>query len=50
VAQINAEQTVSAKDFDLFHITDDVEDAVNYVNAFYSVDKPDNRLAPNYEL
>jgi predicted Rossmann-fold nucleotide-binding protein len=49
-AMLDAEQTISAKDFDLFHITDDVEDAVNYVNAFYSIDKPDNRLAPNYEL
>jgi uncharacterized protein (TIGR00730 family) len=47
---LETEHTISAKDFDLFHITDDVEDAVNYVNAFYSVDKPDNRLAPNYEL
>jgi uncharacterized protein (TIGR00730 family) len=49
-AMLDAEQTISAKDFDLFHITDEVEDAVNYVNAFYSIDKPDNRLAPNYEL
>ena len=47
---LEAEHTISAKDFDLFLITDDIEDAVNYVNAFYAIDKPDNKLAPNYEL
>ena len=49
-AMLEAEQTISAKDFDLFLITDEIEDAVSYVNAFYAIDKPDNKLAPNYEL
>ena len=47
---LEAEHTIGAKDFDLFLITDDIEDAVSYVNAFYAIDKPDNKLAPNYEL
>ena len=47
---LEAEHTIGAKDFDLFLITDDIEDAVSYVNAFYAVDKPDHQLAPNYEL
>ena len=47
---LEAEHTISAKDFDLFLITDEIEDAVSYVNAFYAIDKPDNQLAPNYEL
>ena len=47
---IEAEATVSAKDLDLFHITDDVEDVVRYVNAFYSIEQTVNKLAPNYEL
>ena len=47
---LEAEHTIGAKDFDLFLITDEIEDAVSYVNAFYAVDKPDHQLAPNYEL
>ena len=47
---LEAEHTIGAKDFDLFLITDEIEDAVSYVNAFYAIDNPDNQLAPNYEL
>jgi hypothetical protein len=44
------EGTIHLKDLDLFLITDDIEECVKYVNDFYSVESPNNKLAPNYEL
>ena len=47
---LEQEHTVNAKDLDLFLVTDDIDETVKYVNDFYSVESPNNKLAPNYEL
>lgn len=47
---LEQEHTINAKDLDLFYITDDIDEVVNYVNEFYSSGKPNNTLSPNYEL
>lgn len=39
----------SPGDMNLFHLTDDIEEVVEIINAFYSGDKPEN-LHPNYDL
>jgi len=40
---------ISPEDMNLFHLTDDPEEAVRIVNEFYSGEKQD-KLTPNYEL
>lgn len=47
---LEQEHNVNLKDLDLFLITDDIEETVKYVNDFYSLESPNNKLAPNYEL
>jgi uncharacterized protein (TIGR00730 family) len=47
---LEQEHTISAKDLDLFLITDDIEEVVKYVNDFYATSQTNNQLAPNYEL
>ncbi len=39
---------INAVDLDLFHITDDADDAVQYINAFYAENKEE--LSPNFDL
>lgn len=41
--------TVNPEDLNLFHITDDVEDAVRVINEFYAGDRQ-AKLSPNFEL
>lgn len=42
---------ISAKDLDLFHIVDDVEEVIEIINKFYPEDESgDGQLTPNYEL
>jgi uncharacterized protein (TIGR00730 family) len=36
--------TISAKDLDLFHVTDDLDEAVNIITSFYS----DRAIKPNF--
>ncbi len=36
--------TISAKDLDLFHVTDDLDQAINIITSFYS----DRSIAPNF--
>ena len=38
---------ISEGDMDLFLVTDDVEEAVQYINSFY--DQPDSTMAPNFQ-
>lgn len=48
---LETHKTVSAKDLDLFHIVDDVEEVIEIINKFYPEDESgDGQLAPNYEL
>ncbi len=47
---LEQEHNINLKDLDLFLITDDIEETVNYVNEFYSSESSNNKLAPNYEL
>jgi uncharacterized protein (TIGR00730 family) len=47
---LDQEATVSAKDLDLFLVTDDIEEVIKYVNDFYSTGQKTHTLAPNYEL
>ena len=47
---LEQERNINLKDLDLFLITDDIEETVKYVNDFYSIESPNNKLAPNYEL
>ena len=44
-----AQGKVSEKDLNLFLITDDVEETIQYINEFYSGEKSKD-LKPNYEL
>lgn len=37
---------ISEKDLDLFLLTDDEEEAIDYINAFY--DQPDHTMSPNF--
>jgi uncharacterized protein (TIGR00730 family) len=46
---VERHHTVSPEDLQLFHITDDPEEAVRLVNEFYSGDKG-QKLEPNFEL
>ena len=47
---LEQEGNINLKDLDLFLITDDIEETVQYVNDFYSAESSNNKLAPNYEL
>lgn len=43
---LNRHGYISEKDLDLFLLTDDEEDAIEYINAFY--DQPDHTMSPNF--
>lgn len=45
---LEKEKNINAKDLDLFHLTDDVEEAIKVINDFYS--EKDHQLKPNLEL
>ncbi len=44
---LDTHQYISDGDLDLFLMTDDIEEAVAYINAFY--DQPDRAMAPNFQ-
>ena len=45
---LDTHSNISPKDMDLFTITDDIEEVVNYINKFYMVDE--HKLSPNYRM
>jgi uncharacterized protein (TIGR00730 family) len=45
---LNKYKNISEKDLDLFHVTDDEEDIVNYINKFY--EGKQYKLSPNYTM
>ncbi|MBX2814578.1 MAG: TIGR00730 family Rossman fold protein [Saprospiraceae bacterium] len=45
---LEQERNISPKDLDLFHLTDDVEEAIDLINEFYS--DRDHKLSPNLSL
>ena len=45
---LNRHHNIHAEDLDLFLITDDPEEAVQYINRFYAEDE--SKLEPNFEL
>lgn len=47
---LEGHHNVNAEDLDLMPITDDVEEVVNYINAYYSEDRHGHQFKPNYEL
>ena len=45
---LEVEHNINPKDLELLPVTDDIEEVVSIINAFYQEDK--GRLKPNYEL
>jgi len=45
---LNRHHNINARDLELFHLTDDPDDAVQYINAFYAGNKEE--LSPNFDL
>lgn len=43
---LNRHGYINSKDLDLFLLTNDVEEAINYINNFY--DQPNHELTPNF--
>ena len=42
---------ISAKDLDLFHVVDEVEEVIRIINEFYPEDDSgDGKLVPNYDI
>ncbi|MEI6411737.1 MAG: TIGR00730 family Rossman fold protein [Bacteroidota bacterium] len=45
---LNRHHNINARDLELFHLTDDPDDAIQYINAFYAGNKEE--LSPNFDL
>lgn len=45
---ISKNKTISQEDMKLFLLTDDVEEAVKYINSFYEEDQQNHPLKPNF--
>lgn len=45
---LNRHHNINAADLQLFHLTDDPDDAVHYINEFYAGNKEE--LSPNFDL
>jgi len=45
---IEKSKNISPEDLDLFLLTDDVEEAINYINSFYEDEQKGHALKPNF--
>ena len=45
---LNTYQNINEGDLDLFRITDDANEAIEYINAFYAKDPKAHVLRPNF--